>query len=115
VRDEFVSTLDLLPTFAKLAGTPPPADLDGFDISPVMLGEKGAHSPRTTLYSLYGYGTNRFESMREGCWKLHLAAPPRLYDLHSDLAETTDVAAQHPQIVQRLWKLGKDKGMGRKE
>jgi len=115
VCDEFVSTLDLLPTFAKLAGTPPPVGLDGFDISPVLLGEKDSHSPRTTLYSLYGYGTNRFESMREGYWKLHLASPPQLYDLRSDLAEITDVAAQHPQIVQRLWRLGKDKGMVRKE
>ena len=115
VCDEFVSTLDLLPAFARLAGKEPPANLDGFDISPVLLGEKDARSPRTTLYSLYGYGKNRFESMREGSWKLHLGTPPRLYDLRSDLAETTDVAAQHPEIVERLLKLGKDKGMGTKE
>ncbi|MBI5688188.1 MAG: sulfatase [Verrucomicrobia bacterium] len=106
VCDEFVSTLDMLPTFARLAGTEPKVqELDGFDISSVLLGEKGVRSPRTTLYSLYGYGKNRFESMREGCWKLHLGATPKLYDLRSDLAETTDVAAQHPEIVQRLSKL----------
>jgi arylsulfatase A-like enzyme len=105
VCDEFVSTLDLLPTFAKLAGTSPSAHLDGFDISPLLLGKKGAHSPRTTLYSLYGYAKNRFESMREDRWKLHLSVPPNLYDLRSDLAETTDVSAQHPEIVQRLSKL----------
>lgn len=115
VCDEFMSTLDLLPTFAKLAGTPSPADLNGFDLSPVLLGEKGEHSPRTTLYSLYGYGNDRFESMREDGWKLHLAAPPKLYDLRHDLMETTDVAAQHSQIVQRLLKLGKDHGMEAKE
>jgi arylsulfatase A-like enzyme len=115
--DEFVSTLDLLPTFARLAGTEPKlATLDGFDISPVLLGEKGAHSPRTTLYSLYGYGKNRFESMREGRWKLHLGPTPKLYDLRGDFTESADVAAQHPEIVQRLLKLaGKDKGMETKE
>ncbi|MFA7007080.1 MAG: sulfatase-like hydrolase/transferase, partial [Verrucomicrobiia bacterium] len=106
VCDEFVGTLDLLPTFAGLAGVEPKARKpDGFDISPVLLGKKGARSPRTTLYSLYGYGKNRFESMREGRWKLHLGYPPKLHDLGSDLAESTDVAAQHPEIVQRLLKL----------
>jgi len=107
VCDEFVSTLDLMPTFAKLAGTQTKnLRLDGFDISPVLLGKKDARAPRTTLYSLYGYGKNRFESMREGRWKLHLGTSPRLYDLSRDLAEATDVAAEHPEIVQRLLKLG---------
>jgi hypothetical protein len=105
VSDEFITTLDLLPAFARLAGTTPPKNLDGFDISPVLLGEKGARSPRTTLYSLYGYGKSRFESMREGRWKLHLGAPPMLYDLRNDLSETTDIAAQHPDVVQRLSRL----------
>ena len=106
VCDEFVSTLDLLPTFARLAGMgPTDRKLDGFDISPVLLGKKDARSPRNTLYSLYGYGKNRFESMREGRWKLHLGTSPRLYDLSRDLAEATDVAAEHPEIVQRLLKL----------
>lgn len=98
VCNEFVTSLDLLPTLARLAGKKPPANLDGFDISPVLLGEPGARSPRTTLHSLYGYGKDRFESMREGCWKLHLGAPPRLYDLR------TDVASQHPEIIRGLVK-----------
>jgi arylsulfatase A-like enzyme len=112
VCDEFVSTLDLLPTFARLAGTEPPAHLDGFDISPVLLGKKGSRSPRTTLYSLYGYGKNRFESVREGHWKLHLGAPPKLYDLQRDLAESRDVAAEHPDIVQRLVMLAEETRKG---
>jgi len=105
VCDEFVTTLELLPTFARLARTKPPKNLDGFDISPVLLGQKGATSPRTTLYSLYGYKERRLESLREGRWKLHLGSPPRLYDLSRDLAESTDVAAQHPEVVERLLKL----------
>jgi hypothetical protein len=51
---------------------------------------------------LYGYGDRRLESMREGRWKLHLTSPPRLFDLETDLGETTDVSAQHPAIIQRL-------------
>jgi len=105
VCDEFVTTLELLPTFARLAGTRPPAKLDGFDISPVLLGQAGAKSPRATLYSLYGYKERRLESFRMGCWKLHLGVTPMLFDLSRDLAESTDVAAQHPEVVQRLLEL----------
>lgn len=109
VCDEFIATLDILPTIARLAGAELPTSLkvDGFDISGVLLGGTDAHSPRTTLYSLYGLNKNRQESMREGRWKLHLAEPPQLYDLTSDASEATDVAAQHPEVVQKLSALAK--------
>jgi arylsulfatase A-like enzyme len=102
VCDEFIATLDVLPTFARIAGTTPPAHLDGFDQLDVLLGRPSAKSPRTTLYSLYGFGDNRFESMREGHWKLHLGTPPKLYDLSTDIAERNSVAAQHPDRVEDL-------------
>jgi arylsulfatase A-like enzyme len=107
VSDEFVSTLDVLPTLAKLAGheLPRGLKLDGFDCSPLLLGEPGARSPRTTLYSLYGYAKNRRESFREGRWKLHLTQPPELYDLDRDLSEASNVAVQHPDVVKRLTSL----------
>jgi arylsulfatase len=104
VCDEFLATLDVLPTLAGLTGSTLPADrpLDGFDVGPVLLGAKDAKSPRTTLYSLYGLKQNRRESMREARWKLHLTAPPALFDLATDPTEKTDVASQHPEIVARL-------------
>lgn len=107
--DDFITTLDLLPTFARLAGAELPKDrpLDGFDVSPVLLGEAGARSPRTTLYSLYGLNAKRQESMREGRWKLHLTTPPQLFDLTVDPGEATDVAAKHPEVVERLTGLAK--------
>lgn len=102
VCNDFISTLDLLPTFAHLLETPPPAQLDGFDQSPLLLGHPGAKSARTTLYSLYGLKDRRLESMRSDHWKLHLGPQPKLYDLQTDLSEITDVAAQHPDIVKQL-------------
>jgi arylsulfatase A len=104
VCDEFVSTLDLLPTFARLVGnTAVPAHLDGHDITPVLLGSPGAHSPRTTLYSLYGLNQQRrLESVREGASKLHLTTPPQLYDLARDPAESTNIASAHADVVAHL-------------
>jgi arylsulfatase A len=104
VCNEFVSTLDILPTLARLIDTPPSlfGKIDGYDVSKVWLGEKNASSPRTTLYSLYGYKQNRRESFRQGRWKLHLSTPPELYDLASSVTESTNIAPEHPELVERL-------------
>jgi arylsulfatase A-like enzyme len=102
VCGEFVSTLDVLPTFAALVGTECRHAVDGYDVSAVLLGQDGARSPRTTLYSLYAINQNRLESFREGRWKLHLSNPPELFDLSRNPAEAPDVAARHADVVQRL-------------
>jgi arylsulfatase A-like enzyme len=101
VCGEMLSTLDLLPTLAHLVETPAPASLDGFDQLDVFH-EVNARSRRSTLFSLYGYNQRRLESMREGRWKLHLTPRTQLFDLQTDLGETKDVSAQHPEIVQKL-------------
>lgn len=108
VSEAFVSTLDVLPTLAKLTGTilPPGLKLDGSDITSVLFDEK-AHSPRQRLYSLYGLKKNRKESMREGSWKLHLSEPPQLFQLTNDLSESSNVATSQPEIVKRLTELAR--------
>jgi arylsulfatase A len=104
ICDEFISTLDVFPTLARLINSPLPADeaLDGYDVSSALLGAIDSRSPRNTLYSLYGYKQNLRESFREGRWKLHNSTPPELYDLATDIAEASNVASQHLEIVERL-------------
>ena len=101
---EMLSTLDLLPTFARLCETPPPANLDGLDQLDLLLDPK-AKSRRTTLYSLYGYKERRLESFREGRWKLHLTPKTMLFDLQTDLAEQHDVSAEHADVVEKLTRM----------
>jgi arylsulfatase A-like enzyme len=108
VCEDFITTLDLLPTFAALSGKSLSHAVDGFDVSPVLLGEAGAKSPRTSLYSLYGYKERRLESFREGSWKLHLTTPPELYDLGADLSESRNLVAEHGDIVTRLAQRAED-------
>ena len=118
VSGELVSTLDVLPTFARLAGTKPPADrtIDGLDVSDFLLG-KSEKNPRTRYY-FYCY--THLQAVREGRWKLVLPRPVRpkwcgwsarmidavpstqLYDLDADIGEKHDVAAGHPDVVERL-------------
>jgi len=108
---EVAATIDVLPTFAKLAGAKVPDDriIDGKDISPLLFGQEGAKSPHEAYFF-------RNAAVRVGKWKLHLSGRdtvkkrpdqkfPALYDLSTDIGEDHNVAAEHPEIVQRLTKL----------
>jgi arylsulfatase A-like enzyme len=116
--DELLTIMDLMPTFARLASTPLPADrvLDGRDAWPLLSGEPDARSPHSGF--LY-YDGGRLVAVRDARWKLWLggAAGPvpdavgedasagtslALYDLETDLGEASDVAQNHPDVVQRL-------------
>ena len=123
--DELASTMDLLPTVAKLIGGRLSDDrpIDGKDILPLITGEAGAVSPHEVFYCYYG---GELRAVRDRRWKLHfphtyrtLAGKPpgkdghsvpyehpriglELFDLQNDIGETTNVADQHPEIVARL-------------
>jgi arylsulfatase A-like enzyme len=114
-----------MPTIAKLLDADLPTErvIDGRDIWPLMVGEEGATSPHDEFYCYYG---RELHAVRDRRWKLHLPHPYRtlagepggrggypvaysqaatgleLYDLQSDVGETKNVAADHPEIVARL-------------
>ncbi len=126
VCEEIAATIDVLPTVAGLTQTKLPVHaIDGEDIWPLMSGQSGAKSPHD--YYCYYWG-NELQAIRSGKWKLHFPHKYRsltgtpgqngkpdgysvgetglaLYDLESDIGETTDVKAEHPQVVQRLQKM----------
>ncbi len=119
--------MDVLPTFAKLAGGSAPQDriIDGHDIWPLLSGQPDARSPYAVFYYYWDYG---LDAVRTGQWKLvfphkfrSLTGPAgkdgtpggyseattdmALYALESDVGETKNVAAGHPDVVLRLQKL----------
>jgi len=112
---ELCTTMDLLPTFARLAGTEPPNDrvIDGHNIWPLMVGDVEANSPYEAFYYYY---VGQLQAVRSGRWKLHLpleaqlrnsrsdttASEAELYDLRTDVGEAKNVAGEHPDIVRRL-------------
>ena len=120
VSDEVVATIDLFPTFARLARAPMPFGwtLDGRDVWPILAGAEDATSPHEAFYY---YSFTHLQAVRSGRWKLVVPRPefPRwtgfsarfigddvatteLYDLDADPGETHDVAAEHPDVVARL-------------
>ncbi|MFQ5808025.1 MAG: sulfatase [Armatimonadota bacterium] len=104
-------SLDLYTTCLRLAGVEPPRDrpVDGRNILPLLKG--AGRSPHDILCFYVG---NQLHAVRSGRWKLHVrkrgakdpaeAGLPELYDLRTDIGETTNVAAEHPKLVKRLQK-----------
>lgn len=122
VQREIATAMDLLPTIAKLAAAPlPKKRIDGKDIWPLMTGQIGARSPHEAVYY---YNAWQLEAVRSGRWKLVLphdyypVVKPgsdgnpgqhewthvnmALFDILNDVGETTDVAGQHPDVIQRM-------------
>ncbi|MCA9103593.1 MAG: sulfatase [Planctomycetales bacterium] len=123
--DELASTIDVLPTVAALIGAElPDHPIDGHDIRPLMFGAAGAQSPHEAFWCYYAGG--ELQAVRDRRWKLHFPHQYRtldgrpggsggtptdytqarigleLFDLKNDIGESTDVAADHPDVVARL-------------
>jgi arylsulfatase len=153
--DAPISSIDLWPTLAGLAGGKQPENavakiIDGRDAWPVIRGDRvigsdgGATLERDVFFY---YSGEELQAVRQGDWKLHLAhpyltsaSPPgrdgrpanfenmkpeamsvsgirgiasrhgyvvaeqkqALYNLRTDVGETRDVAAEHPETVTKL-------------
>jgi arylsulfatase A-like enzyme len=123
VCDELATTMDLLPTFASLAGGKIPTrnKIDGHDIAPLLFGLPNAESP---YQAFYYYHQEQLQAVRSGPWKLFLpiqaaaghphfrkSEPPQnlLFNVVDDVASQHNVAERHADVVARLTRLA-DRG-----
>ncbi|ANW97413.1 arylsulfatase [Wenyingzhuangia fucanilytica] len=104
INNELLTAMDLLPTFASLAGGIIPNDrvIDGKDISLVLQGK--SKSPHKAFYY---YSKERLEAVRVGQWKLRILgkSSPELYNLESDISEVNNLINQYPDVELKLRKL----------
>ena len=122
--DALFTTLDLLPTFATLAGFEPPPDrrIDGVCQTDLPLGRSEEGARATFVYQAHtsrGRNTYALNGIRKGRWKLlraehHVPGYARdtereevveLYDLEADLGETNNLASTHPERVAELTRM----------
>ncbi len=99
VCDEFLTSLELVPTLLAAAGTNPPAGLklDGFDMLPVLREEMA--SPRTEMF----WQRRGDKAARVGKWKwLESAKGNGLYDLSNDIGESKDLTQERPDIARMV-------------
>jgi arylsulfatase A-like enzyme len=99
---------DMMPTFADIVGVSAPSGIDGVSFLPTLTGEPG-QAEHDYLYWEYHGLWNGAQAVRMGDWKgVRLGghddpdAHIELYDLALDRNETTDVSADHPEVVAQL-------------
>ena len=109
VCEDLMGTIDILPTFAAITGQPLPKNkkIDGVDASALLKGK--GNPPRTEFLHYTSRGD--LEGIRQGKWKLLMKKRKQkgkwvdemmLFDLASDLAESSNLSGEKPQVVSRL-------------
>ena len=116
--DKLTAHIDFFPTIAEIAGVPIAgalrAQVEGRSLVPLLRDPNAAwpdrilftHLGRWPKGALPATGKHAMCSVRNTRW--HLVSPGngdrhwQLYDVKRDLGETTDVAAQHPDVVRQL-------------
>ncbi len=101
-----VSSIDFLPTFCSLTGTPlPDRVLDGKDISPLFFQKAIAPRPLFWHFPHYRGDVVPYSIIRDGDWKLikrYEGKEFELFDLANDLGETDDLSESKPEVVDSL-------------
>ena len=126
--DAAVMAIDILPTLAAITGSKlPEAVIDGKSVWELLKGDSN-ESPQEAYY--FYYRVNELHGVRYGKWKLYFPHNYRtmegqqpgkdglpgnyvhldlneieLYDLSEDLSETTNVAAEYPEVVEEMEQL----------
>lgn len=121
--DQVTATIDVLPTLAEIVGAKlPELKIDGASIWPILSSSPEAKSPHDAYFY---YWNKELQAVRSGPWKLHFPHSYRslknqpgadglpgdyiekqcgleLYNLESDIGESTNVASANSAIVERL-------------
>lgn len=112
-RESIFSAIDLVPTLLDLAGAPHPEGVtfDGESLTKTLLGGGGSRQSPIMFRrppdrdAFYGDDDLPDLAVRDGKWKLlceYDGTDAELYDLSTDRGETTNVASDHVNVVNRL-------------
>jgi arylsulfatase len=114
VRDQFFHAIDVAPTILELAGVEAPTEhrgvaqlpIDGSSMRPSFASPDAAAPGRAQYFETVG-----FRGIHRDGWKAiadHTPGTPfaedawELYDVDRDRAESHDLAAQHPELLDEL-------------
>jgi len=106
-QTSLLNVSDLTPTFCRLAGAAMPGGYqsDGEDASDALRGKPFRRTDPMMWHHPHGGTRNPVLAIRDGDWKLMMnpdGTKLALYNLTNDLSEKSDVAAENPDVVERL-------------
>jgi arylsulfatase A len=111
--DHISAAWDVMPTIASLTDTKTPKNIDGISFLPTLLGKKEQKKHDYMYWEFHELGGR--QAIRKGKWKFVRydvlkadKTTTELYDLSKDIGETTNVAAQNPEVVKEMMKLMKN-------
>ena len=119
VSEVSINAMDVFPTLSAAIGADLPKErvYDGENLLPLF---EGIPLKRPKTQPFYYYNCENLQAIRRGAWKLHLPRTqnqlpfwdqnkafanlqyPVLYNLHTDVAESTNVAGDNPDLVNEL-------------
>jgi len=97
------SHVDFMATAADLAGVTAPENTDGISVLPTLLGKETEQTKRSHLY--WEFFSPCQQAVRMGKWKAlrtGKSGPIQLYEIAKDPKEKNNLAADHPEIVDRI-------------
>ncbi|PHN94047.1 arylsulfatase [Maribacter sp. 6B07] len=113
ITDHVSTFYDVLPTLTEITGSQTPNNIDGISFLPTLIGNK-TQDLHEYLYWEFNIKGGR-KAIRKGNWKgvwyninTDRQGELELYDLGKDIAETTNVADQHPEIVTEFKQIMKE-------
>jgi len=105
--DHISAFWDIMPTFAHLAQTQAPDDIDGISFLPALLGKTEQPTHEYMYWEFHELGGR--QAIRKGNWKLvkmNVLVPSEttteLFDLSVDPSERNDLSFKHPEIKAKL-------------
>jgi arylsulfatase A-like enzyme len=121
LRDQFIHTIDIVPTIYDVCGITAPTDLNGIRQKPIegasfagTLSDANAESPRKTQYFELGGNRGLYHNgwmasspsfvpwdPNRGEWDPG-KAPWELYNIEQDFSQADDLAVQHPEKLREL-------------
>ncbi len=98
------SFADVMATAADLANVSPPENTDSLSLVPELTGHADQQKQHEFLYWEFHEGGFRQACLYQGRWKgiRYLGEPLQLFDTDVDVAENTDLAAEHPDLSEKL-------------
>jgi len=107
--DHISAFWDVMPTLFDIAGIKKPKDIDGISFFNVMTSNNKQKEHEYLYWEYPEY--NGQVAVRMGKWKILWKEIKKgnkkveLYNLEDDLAEQNDIAAEHPEIVEKLYEI----------